>query len=63
MRIFLGFLYLYRKKVVWIVGWDWDEVGESVDFYGVLRYLGRYWDFCVDSVESVDFVGVLWDLS
>lgn len=36
MWIFLGFLYLYRKKVVWIVGWDWVcEVGESVDFYGV----------------------------
>lgn len=33
--IFLGFLYLYRKKVVWIVGWNLDCVmDESVDFSG-----------------------------
>ena len=33
---FLGFLCLYRKKVVWIEGWKlgW-EMGESVDFSGI----------------------------
>ena len=46
MGILFGFLYLYRKKVVLIVGFrlGW-EIGESVDFSGVCRYLGRYGDF------------------
>ena len=36
---FLGFLYLYRKKVVWIVGWDLGcMMVESADFSRVLRY-------------------------
>lgn len=43
---FLWILYLYRKKVVWVVGLDLGyEMGKSVDFSGVLRYWGRYLDF------------------
>ena len=45
MWVFFGFLYLYRKKVIWIVGLDLGcVIGKSVDFSGVLRYWGRYWN-------------------
>ena len=46
MWIFFRFLYLYRNKVVLIVGLDLGcEMGESVDFCGVLRYWVRYCGF------------------
>ena len=43
---FLMILYLYRKKVVWIMDFGFGcEIDESVDFLGVLRYWVRYLDF------------------
>ena len=61
MWIFFGFLYLYMKKVVWIVGWDLGcEMGESVDLVGFLRYWGRYCDFLVGWLESEDFTRFCW---
>ena len=51
-------LYLYKKKVVWIVGLDlvcW--MGKSVDFCGVLRYWVRYWDLVVKVSEMLNFTG------
>ena len=62
MKIFFGFLHLYRKKVIWICGWKLGcVVVESIDFLGVLRYLVRYLDFWIGWVKSGDFTG-FWDL-
>ena len=44
--------------MVWIEGLDLGcVVGESVDFSGVLRYWGRYWDFDRQVGEMLDFIG------
>ena len=55
-------LYLYKKKVVWIVGRDlgW-QMDESVDFNGFLRYLVRYWDFGSGWGGKWGFYWVWWD--
>lgn len=57
---FLVILYLYRKKVVWIVGFGlgW-EMDESIDFSVVLRYWVRYWGFLMWIDKSWNFVGIL----
>ena len=56
--IFLRILYLYRKKVVWIVGLEFGcEIGESVDFSRVWRYWVRYFDFDKQVVKMLDFTG------
>ena len=63
MWIFLRILYLYRKKVVWIVGLRLGcVVGKSVEFSRVLRYWVRYLDFGSGWLKSGDFVGFCWIL-
>ena len=44
--------------MILIVGLDLGcVIGESVDFSGVLRYWGRYWDFWCRWLENGDFGG------
>ena len=48
VEIFFVFLYLYRKKVVWIVGFDWG--GRLVE---VLFFVGFY-----DIWGDIEILGV-----